>query len=172
MNSVGDRLKCIRGTTSQNAFAAQFGIHRNTLVRWESGERLPDFDFLVSLVNNFGIAPEWMLTGKGDMHASECSPSAPPDSEKTSDTSEVLKLKKNQTTENIDIRKNKTSDTSEILESQQEINALNRELRDLLRENGDLRVDIERKKARIAELERELVRVLKGEEDEDLASAG
>lgn len=42
----------------------------------------------------------------------------------------------------------------------------------ILHDNGDLRVEIERQKARIAELERELARILKGEESPPVASAG
>lgn len=94
------------------------------------------------------------------------------DSEKSGDISPFSGSPANQHTENIDTEKTKSGDRSPLLDAQHEINTLNRELRDLLRENGDLRVDIERKNARIAELERELVRVLKGEEASPVANAG
>lgn len=42
--------------------------------------------------------------------------------------------------------------------------SLQRELLDAVRQNGDLRVEIERQKARIAELERQLAEALKPQE--------
>jgi phage repressor protein C with HTH and peptisase S24 domain len=74
MLEIGERLKTIRGSESQEAFAARFGVHRNTLARWESGERTPDLEFLVRLVRERGVAPEWVLTGGGGMQASATPP--------------------------------------------------------------------------------------------------
>ncbi|PKN07594.1 MAG: Cro/Cl family transcriptional regulator [Deltaproteobacteria bacterium HGW-Deltaproteobacteria-8] len=72
MSEIGYRLKAIRKDESQEAFAARFGVHRNTLARWESGDRTPDLDFVQRLVSELGIAPEWVLRGVGPMHASAC----------------------------------------------------------------------------------------------------
>lgn len=70
MSTIGDRLKEIRGDESQETFAGRFGIHRNTLARWESGERTPDLDFVIKMVLELGYSPEWVLTGAGPTRAS------------------------------------------------------------------------------------------------------
>lgn len=46
IQKIGERLKILRGQESRDAFSAHFGIHRNTLAAWESGERLPSLEFL------------------------------------------------------------------------------------------------------------------------------
>lgn len=69
MSEIGDRLKALRKDESQEAFAARFGVHRNTLARWESGERTPDLDFVLRVVSELGIAPDWVLRGEGPMRA-------------------------------------------------------------------------------------------------------
>lgn len=170
MTGIGERLKILRAKTSQGDFAARFGVHRNTLARWEAGEREPDVTFLVQLSGQEKIAHKWLLTGVGPMFENMQSVSS--DSEKHVRQSDMLKNIIPKHSDIIDVKKNAPYDRSDVSDTQQEISSLNRELRDLLRENGDLRVDIERKNARIAELERELVRVLKGEEPTGLASAG
>lgn len=109
--------------------------------------------------------------GVGPMYEEPLPPSEGTDSEnvRQSDTP------KKQHVEITKLEKNNTSDGRTHFDSaalQQENIVLNKELRGLLRENGDLRVDIERKKARITELERELARVLKSEETSPVASAG
>lgn len=47
-------------------FCRQFGIHRNTLPRWESGERTPSAEFLTALVEHYGVDPSWLLLGEGN----------------------------------------------------------------------------------------------------------
>jgi phage repressor protein C with HTH and peptisase S24 domain len=58
----------IRGSVSREAFAARFGVHRNTLARWETGMRVPDLDFVRDIAAAFNIEPEWVLFGSGAMH--------------------------------------------------------------------------------------------------------
>lgn len=170
MTGIGERLKILRAKTSQGDFAARYGVHRNTLARWEAGEREPDVTFLVQLSEQENIAHKWLLTGVGPMFEKRLSASS--DSAKMADMSELLHCKNVQPDEKANIKKGKMADLSAILVNQQELSNLNSELRDLLRENGDLRVEIERKNARIAELERELVCALKSEETSPMASAG
>lgn len=59
-----DRLVQIRGSLSQTAFAAKLGIHKNTLARYESGEREPDGGMLKAL-RQLGYSADWVLTGIG-----------------------------------------------------------------------------------------------------------
>ncbi|AGC50261.1 XRE family transcriptional regulator [Lawsonia intracellularis] len=46
IQKIGEKLKALRGQESRDSFSAHFGIHRNTLAAWESGERLPSLEFL------------------------------------------------------------------------------------------------------------------------------
>ena len=59
---TGPRLKGPRevreaaGLSVQDA-ADGLGVHRNTLTRWESGERIPTAVDLLNLVHLYGLAP-------------------------------------------------------------------------------------------------------------------
>ena len=58
----GPRLKGPRevreaaGLSVQEA-ADKLGVHRNTITRWESGERIPTAVDLLNLVHLYGLAP-------------------------------------------------------------------------------------------------------------------
>jgi transcriptional regulator with XRE-family HTH domain len=81
--NIGDRIKKIRGKASQTDFGTRLGKSRNTIMRYETNKRTPDSDFLLSLYNNLGIDPKWVLTGEGPMHKGETEHSIPtPDKHK------------------------------------------------------------------------------------------
>lgn len=67
---VGDRLKLIRGTRSQEDAAAGIGVSMNSWGRYEREERPPDADFLLKLRQKQGINPDWLLTGEGEREVS------------------------------------------------------------------------------------------------------
>ena len=64
--TIGDRIRRIRGDLSQVEFAARLRVDKNTVGRYERGERTPDGDFLVGVQLVFGASIDWLLTGKGD----------------------------------------------------------------------------------------------------------
>lgn len=64
--TLGQRLRSLRGRQSRDAFAAELGIHKNTLARYESDERWPDADFLRRVCHYSGVASDWMLNGGGN----------------------------------------------------------------------------------------------------------
>ena len=69
---VGERIKLIRGDFQQEDFARQVGVHKNTVGRWERGERKPDTDDLSSILTTFpDISPAWLLVGEGEMRRGE-----------------------------------------------------------------------------------------------------
>lgn len=70
MKSLGQRIKKIRAGESRDIFGDRYGVHRNTLGRWENGERSPSVPFLISLVRDYHVEPEWLLMGTGPMHSS------------------------------------------------------------------------------------------------------
>ena len=73
---LGHRLKQIRGSLSQERFAKSLGIHKNTLVRYEKGERLPDSRFLARVCKTYRVNPAWLLTGTGPMRLDSFRPAS------------------------------------------------------------------------------------------------
>lgn len=62
--SLGKRLSSIRGNSTQMEFAERYGVHKNTLARYERGERAPDAEFLAALARS-GYDVNWILIGEG-----------------------------------------------------------------------------------------------------------
>ncbi len=67
----GQRIRKVRGGKSLTEFALGFGVHKNTLARYEKGEGVPDAAFLAKLCRIYRISPTWILTGRGPQHVSE-----------------------------------------------------------------------------------------------------
>lgn len=65
---LGKRLVSIRGQMTQKEFARSLDIHKNSLIRYERGERLPDAWFLMQLREIYGVSPLWFLSGFGGSH--------------------------------------------------------------------------------------------------------
>ncbi|RTL55631.1 MAG: XRE family transcriptional regulator [Rhodocyclaceae bacterium] len=64
MSTIGDRLKEERSrlNLSQSAFAQRTGIHRNTQMKYESGERFPDSTYL-DAVSEIGVDVPYLFSG-------------------------------------------------------------------------------------------------------------
>lgn len=76
---LGTRIREVRGKTTQEEFAPAYGLHVNTLRRYELGERSPDPGFLRELVRrNKKVDPAWLLMAADDarvpLHAAQDSP--------------------------------------------------------------------------------------------------
>ena len=69
---LGQRIRTIRGKASQEDFARDYGIHVNTLRRYEGGKRGADPEFLRELAKrNVDIDVNWLLMGdeaRGRLH--------------------------------------------------------------------------------------------------------
>lgn len=63
--SSGARIEQVRGKLGIGEFAAELGVNRKTVSRWEAGETLPDGASLLALKEKFGVDPGWVLTGLG-----------------------------------------------------------------------------------------------------------
>jgi phage repressor protein C with HTH and peptisase S24 domain len=79
--AIGERLSQIRGTKSQGAFAEELGVHKNSLGHYERGNRVPDAETLLKLVE-MGFDANWLLTGKGQHKAEHAQPNLSQDIEK------------------------------------------------------------------------------------------
>jgi transcriptional regulator with XRE-family HTH domain len=61
---IGARITQVRARITQGKFADSLGIHKNTLIRYEKEERLPDSEFLTRIYELYGVDPTWLLTGE------------------------------------------------------------------------------------------------------------
>ena len=61
---VGARIAALRGAMKQSEFAERLGVNRQTVSRWEAGERLPDGSGLLRMREAFGADINVILTGQ------------------------------------------------------------------------------------------------------------
>ncbi|MBX9635709.1 MAG: helix-turn-helix domain-containing protein [Magnetospirillum sp.] len=74
--TLGDRIRQVRGDLSQDEFSSRLAVHKETLGKYERDKRVPDADFLAQLRGKFGISIDWLVTGYGEMHVGQ--PPQPP----------------------------------------------------------------------------------------------
>ena len=68
--TLGDRLKLVRGTASQRAFAAELSLHENTVSNAERRSSATQ-EYLLKLAETRNINLHWLLTGHGPMRIGE-----------------------------------------------------------------------------------------------------
>ena len=68
--TLGERLKLVRGTTSQKAFAAELGIHENSVSNAERRHTATQ-EFLLRIAEVRNINLHWLLTGHGAMRTDQ-----------------------------------------------------------------------------------------------------
>jgi transcriptional regulator with XRE-family HTH domain len=68
--TLGERLKLVRGATSQRAFAAELSIHENTVSNAERRNSATQ-EYLLKLAEARNINLHWLLTGHGQMRVGE-----------------------------------------------------------------------------------------------------
>jgi len=62
---VGQRIRVIRGKTTQTDFARMIGVRKqNYISRYEHG-RIPNPELLVKVANHGKVTVDWLLTGRG-----------------------------------------------------------------------------------------------------------
>ncbi len=60
---TGARIAALRGAMKQSEFAERLGVHRNSVLGWEAGKRLPDGQSLVRMSEEFGADIAYILMG-------------------------------------------------------------------------------------------------------------
>lgn len=60
---IGFRISQVRGRLTQAEFAQSLGVHKNTLIRYEKEERLPDSALLMRICERYEVNPGWLLMG-------------------------------------------------------------------------------------------------------------
>jgi transcriptional regulator with XRE-family HTH domain len=69
MDTIGKRIRFIRGEMSQAEFAKKVGINKSTLGRYERDVNSPDAKSIELICDSFMIQPKWLLTGEGSFEA-------------------------------------------------------------------------------------------------------
>lgn len=69
MSNIGDRIKEARKAKkmTQQKFADELGLKRNTVATYEIGAGLPSDRTIVDICQKFNINESWLRTGEGDM---------------------------------------------------------------------------------------------------------
>lgn len=62
-DTIGFRIKTIRGKKNQTEFANELGVHQHSISRYERNDRVPDTDFFKSL-HRCGYDALWVMTGE------------------------------------------------------------------------------------------------------------
>nr|WP_320050243.1 LexA family transcriptional regulator [uncultured Desulfuromonas sp.] len=63
MNTIGERLRFLRGKERLPDFATRFGVSKSTLGRYEKGISQPDAGFLTRICQQLLVCPQWLLMG-------------------------------------------------------------------------------------------------------------
>lgn len=61
MRTIGERLKELRGTSSQREMADAIGIKWNAWARYEAGGSLPGADILERICRIHAVSADWLL---------------------------------------------------------------------------------------------------------------
>jgi|AGTN01.1.fsa_nt_gi Helix-turn-helix. len=65
VETVGTRMRRLRGSLSQDEFARQLGVHKETIGKYERDKILPGSDVLTRLRQEGRVDINWLLTGEG-----------------------------------------------------------------------------------------------------------
>lgn len=71
--TLGQRIRMLRGAASQAEFSIPLGISQNTLSRYEKDLRTPDATFIDKLCKLHGISADWLMTGQEPVQTSVAS---------------------------------------------------------------------------------------------------
>lgn len=61
MLQLADRLRGLRGTESQTAFAARFGLKQAIYSHYETGRKKPSLEVLVDMAQKLGATTDYLL---------------------------------------------------------------------------------------------------------------
>ena len=80
MDSFSERLRSLRGKTTQVVFGAQLGVSSRSLSRYENGVGAPDATAIAAICTITGVHCEWLLYGTGPKDANDTVPESSPSS--------------------------------------------------------------------------------------------
>jgi transcriptional regulator with XRE-family HTH domain len=68
--TIGHRIKQVRGELSQKAFGLRIGLSQTAVTALENDQSEPRLGTFNSIVEAFGVNPEWLRTGQGQLKGS------------------------------------------------------------------------------------------------------
>lgn len=71
--TLGERLRTIRGEMGQAEFAARVGSSQSGISAYENGQRRPDYEVLIEICQTFDVNLEWLFMGIGPMYKDSAS---------------------------------------------------------------------------------------------------
>lgn len=155
-STLAGRLRELRGNESRKVFSLRYGIHEQSLIRYEKGTRVPDNNIIRRIAKGEKVSFDWLHSGEGPMCAKDSTLNF-------SDMSEVLEGEGiRQPIENARSCTENFSDMSEKLRLRQKLEQslekmveLQERLLSLTEQNADLRLQLKERDLRIRELEKE-----------------
>jgi transcriptional regulator with XRE-family HTH domain len=69
---LGERIRAVRkdNRLTQEQFARKLNTSKSSIINYESGKRIPDALFLVSILEHFKVDARWLMLGNGQPDAS------------------------------------------------------------------------------------------------------
>ena len=68
---IGERIRQVRGSANRDEFSSKFGVSKNTIGRYESGQSSPNAKFLKKLCEVYDVNLDWLMYGTGPVHRQE-----------------------------------------------------------------------------------------------------
>lgn len=65
--TIGERLKLVRGSASQDEFSKRLGVSKAAVGAYERNVQVPGSAFIIAVCERYDIEPRWLLTGVGSM---------------------------------------------------------------------------------------------------------
>lgn len=151
---TSERLKKLRGLETQKKFSERIGVSAQAVINYEKYGRIPNNRVIRQICERLGVSELWLVNGEGPMYKEQ--------DEKALNIDPINILNDDKNQQRSEFNKNDVfseldhdqhSSRGDLLPRLLEQYAENAQL---IRENGDLRVEIERREGRIRDLEREV----------------
>ena len=65
--TIGERLKLVRGSVSQDEFSKRLGVSKAAVGAYERNAQMPGSTFIIAICVCYNIEPRWLLTGVGPL---------------------------------------------------------------------------------------------------------
>ena len=166
MSGLGERIRKVRGKASQEEFARELGINKNSVGFYERGERTPNANVLTSIVGKFEVSPYWLLSGDGPMYQGDTGLSplpAPPAAQPTQMPVTQAQTPAQHAEELDFVRRENRELREEVRELREENRSLREEHKALREENRELREE----NRELRRIEAEWLRTRPDKEDND-----
>lgn len=149
MSDIADRIKFLRGSASQKAFAQQTGISLRALANYEGRLRMPNADAINKICVQTGASSDWLLFGKEPKTYGN----------ETADIGGLSNQGKKQPSENTDIEKRQTADIGSFV-PYADYHELECEVRGLYKDKVSLLEEVASLKERNRQLEEQLTQAV------------